>query len=105
MKTAAVILSSILCFGAASCSFPPTPPGMGVIYTDVQGPLLSNPGPMGTKVGMAESQAILGLFASGDSSIDAAAKAGGITQVTHVDFKSYTILGIVSRFTTVVYGN
>lgn len=105
MKKTAIALSTVLCLGLASCSFPPTPPGAGFIYTDVQGPLATNPGTMGSKVGMAESQAILGLVAQGDSSIDTAAKNAGITEVTHVDFKSWTILGIVSRFTTVVHGN
>jgi len=105
MMKAVAAVSTVLCLGLGSCSFPPSPPGIGFVYTDVKGPLATNPGPMGTKVGMAESQAILGIVAQGDSSIDTAAKNGSINEVTHVDFKSWTILGIVSRFTTIVHGN
>ena len=105
MKKSLAVFATVVCLALTSCSWPPTPPGSGLIFTDVQGPIATNPGTMGSKVGMAESQAILGLIAQGDSSIDTAAKNGSITEVTHVDFKSWSILGILSKFTTVVHGN
>lgn len=48
---------------------------------------------------------MLGLVATGDASIEAAAKAGGITKIHHVDFENFSILGIYATFTTVVYGD
>ena len=48
---------------------------------------------------------ILGLIATGDSSIDAAKKAGGIKDVSSVDHDSTSILGLFGTFCTVVKGN
>jgi hypothetical protein len=55
---------------------------------------------MGTSV----ATSILGLIATGDASIEAAAKAGGISKIHHVDYQAMSILGLYSTFTTVVYG-
>ncbi len=57
-----------------------------------------------TKVGTATSQSYLGLIAVGDSSIQTAAKNGGITKISHVDWKVKNILGIIGEYTTTVYG-
>ncbi|MCS7013548.1 MAG: TRL domain-containing protein [Chloroherpetonaceae bacterium] len=47
---------------------------------------------IGQKVGKASSSIILGLFAFGDSSIQAAAKNGGITKISTVDVQFTSIL-------------
>ena len=47
----------------------------------------------------------LGIIATGDASIDAAKKAGGITNVASVDHDSTSILGLFATFCTVVKGN
>lgn len=44
------------------------------------------------------------LFSSGDASIDAAMKNGGITKVHHVDYKTTTVLFLYTKQTTIVYG-
>jgi hypothetical protein len=56
------------------------------------------------KVGTAMSQSYLGLIAVGDSSIQTAAKNGGITKISHVDWKVKNFLGVVGEYTTIVYG-
>ena len=56
-----------------------------------------------TKKGVATSTAIL-FYVTGDGSIDAAMKNGGITKVHHVDYDVKNILGIVSEVKTIVYG-
>jgi hypothetical protein len=56
------------------------------------------------KVGTATSRSYLALVAVGDSSIDAAARDGGITKINHVDWKVKSMLGIIGEYTTTVYG-
>ncbi len=47
---------------------------------------------------------VLGIYASGDASIDAAAKSAGITKIHHVDEQSTNILGFFAKYTVYVYG-
>ncbi len=54
--------------------------------------------------GEAEVWSFLGLISGGDSSIMAAAYAGGINTIHHVDYEVFNFLGIVAAQTTVVYG-
>lgn len=44
------------------------------------------------------------LFSTGDASIEAAMKNGGITKVHHVDYKTTTVLFLYTKQTTIVYG-
>ena len=68
------------------------------------GPLTVNADADNKKHGSATCHSYLGLCAVGDASIEAAAKAGGITKIHHVDFKSHSVIGIYAEFTTIVYG-
>jgi len=82
-----------------------TSPAMGNLYTDVKAPLSATSNTGYSKVGKASCQSILGLIATGDASIEAAAKSQGITKIHHVDYESKNILGIVGSYTVVVYGD
>jgi hypothetical protein len=44
------------------------------------------------------------LIATGDASIDSAAKSAGIKTIHHVDYQSKSILGLYAEFTVIVYG-
>lgn len=79
-------------------------PARGILFTEVRGPIGAS-GPIGAKEGKACAQAILGLVASGDASIQAAAAAGGIKNVTTVDHYSKNMLGIIGDYCTIVRGN
>ena len=58
-----------------------------------------------TKQGRACSSGVLGIAAWGDSSIDAAKKAGGITSVYSVEYEATAVLGLVYMdVCTVVHG-
>jgi hypothetical protein len=52
-------------------------------------------GKIGSKMGKACAKNYLGLYSNGDASIVAAAKNGGITNITTIDsmFKSYVVYG------------
>ena len=78
---------------------------MGILYTDIAGPLEAGAqNVQDMKQGKATCTSYLGMVAMGDCSIEAAMENGGITRVHHIDYTNYSILGIIAEFTTVVYG-
>jgi hypothetical protein len=78
-------------------------PMNGSLYTKLDGPIAVGSASGSSKVGKAESTAIIGI-ATGDSSIATAMANGGITKIHHVDCQVQNILGIYAKYTTVVYG-
>jgi hypothetical protein len=76
---------------------------MGLIWTDVQAPIDAGD-KVGAKEGRSCAQSILGILATGDASIKAAAAAGGITKIDSVDHHS-TWMVIVGEFCTIVRGS
>ena len=56
-----------------------------------------------TKVGTATVTSVLG-FGSGDATIKAAMKNGGITKIDHVEYESTNVLGVYAKLTVIVYG-
>lgn len=79
-------------------------PLTGLLYSDLKTPFAVTGNSGSTKVGTAEAGSILGLVATGDASIETAAKSAGITKVHHVDEHSSCILGIIGKYKVVVYG-
>lgn len=80
----------------------------GCFYTNIKAPLDTelNSTVLGSKAGKASSHSVLFLVAWGDSGTAAAADAGGITTITHLDAEIFSILfGAYTRVTTVAYGN
>ena len=80
-------------------------PVAGGIYTEVKAPLSVGANAGGSaKVGTAMAKTILGWVATGDASIEAAMKNGGIRKIHHVDYHAKSILFFYGEFTTTVYG-
>lgn len=80
----------------------------GCFYTNIKAPLDTelNNTVLGSKTGRASSHSVLFLVAWGDSGTAAAADAGGITTITHLDAEFFSVLfGAYTRVTTVAYGN
>jgi hypothetical protein len=98
-----LIIAAVALF-MSSCAAYSTAPVLGAIYTDVKAPLVATANTVATKVGTAEATSILGLVATGDASINAAAQKAGIKKISHVDYHSTSILGIFAKFTVYVYG-
>ncbi len=95
-----LVLAGFL-FGGCASYYP-----MGMLVTQVQGPMAAGPGSVKySKVGKATAQSVLGLVATGDASIQTAAKNGGIKKIKYVDYHVENILGIIGKYTTVVYGD
>ena len=94
-----VLFVAMMLYGCA------TPYPMGMIYTEVKAPV-SGAGAMSySKVGTSKATSVLGLVATGDCSIKAAAAAGGIKTIKYVDYDAKNILGIFGEYTTTVYGD
>ena len=79
-------------------------PNVATIYTDVTEAHTATSNVVGTKVGSATATNVLGILATGDASINAAAKQAGIKKISHVDTKKFSILGLFTTLTTYVYG-
>jgi len=83
-----------------------TPVGPGIFYTGVKAPLEATSSKEGfSKTGKAKASQVCGVAAWGDSSIQAAAMAGGIKTIHHVDYEAFSVLGVYSSFEVTVYGD
>jgi hypothetical protein len=103
-----VVASMILGYSTTLCACSPIfgkQFGMGIIYSDVQFNEETTGNPLGNKRGEGCAMSILGVFASGDASVAAAAKQAGITKISTVDGSGGNILGFVySTYCVVVTG-
>ena len=78
---------------------------VGMLLTDNTLPLqVGDKSVVAEKVGTATSNSYLGLIATGDCSIATACKNGGISQISHVDWKVKNTLGFFGEYTVTVYG-
>lgn len=96
-------------FALTSCSTAfstvKSPVGVGGIYTGVEGPITATSADVGTNVGKASATNILGIIAVGDASINTAANSGNISKISHVDYKTTSILGLYVKHEVYVYGS
>jgi hypothetical protein len=95
------ILAPVLLGG---CAVVASPVGNAAIYTGVRGPITTGTASSGTKEGRACASNIIGIVAVGDASIAEAKRNGGIGAVATVDHDSLNVLGVYSRFCTIVTG-
>ena len=95
---------AVLLVALTGCVVPSGAPIMGGIYTGVMGPGEANDMSAGfTKVGQAKATGII-CVATGDASINTAARSVGITKIHHVDVEYMNIFGVYGEVTTTVYG-
>ncbi|PAU99523.1 TRL-like family protein [Helicobacter sp. TUL] len=94
------IASILLIFSGCATTTP-----VGAIFTDATLPLHATSVNGATKKGEATCTSILGLVATGDCSIETAAQNGKIQSIRSVENKAYSVLGIYSTYTTIVWGN
>lgn len=68
-------------------------------------PVAATSNPVGSKVGEATGTGYLGVLMLGiDASVRTAAKNGGISKISTVDFKMTNLLGIIQTYTCIVSG-
>lgn len=104
MKLRSLAIAAVAAFGLGGCAQVASDLGYA-FYQDSQQPLMVTEASVASKRGQACGENLLGLIAQGDHSIDAAKRAGGITQVTSVDVDVFSIWTIYGRRCTVVRGN
>jgi len=103
-KSIACVAGVVLMVSVGGCVMAPVVPPTGLLYTDMKAPINIGPSEQPSKRGESSVVAILGLFSTGDGSVRAAADAGQISNVEHIDYEYKNVLGIYQRYTTIVYG-
>ncbi|MBI3782765.1 MAG: hypothetical protein HY270_05115 [Deltaproteobacteria bacterium] len=92
--------------GLSACATTVSPLN-GSIYTNVRYPNfydgVTNDGP-GSKRGEAEASSVLGIVATGDASVEAAARNGRINKIHTADTEATSILGLYATYKTIVTG-
>lgn len=107
-STAGLVAMIVLVQSGCYAGFASTGTGVpGLLYANTVTPevgtsVTSNPA--GRKVGQATCQSYLGLIASGDCSVEAAAAQGKITRIHSVARKVENILGLYAKVTMIVTG-
>jgi len=105
MKKSILAASAVASFALLSgCAGTGAAPVNGFLFSDAKGPLMATTNTASTKVGKATCTSILGWIAQGDCSIEAAAAAGGIKEISTVDTEVTNLIGIYATRTTVVRG-
>ena len=104
-----ILLISVLSLFLVSCAGGRTQSGVnaGILYSsweDTISASVDNSIPV-VKNGKACSTNILGLVASGDSSVEAAKRNGGVSKVAFADTTYMSVLGIYQEGCTIVKGN
>lgn len=97
-------VAGLLLVAATGCVVAPFEPPSGLVATTVAPLSTEGNFAAGTKSGEASSTSILGIYASGDCSIAAAVKNGGLKKVEHIDYAYTNIIGIWQKATIIVYG-
>lgn len=98
----ALVVAAFFLTGCAASMSPVT----GYMYTNISAPLTATAAPEApSRVGRASIRSIMGILATGDASIQTAARNGGIREIHYVDYESQNFFGVVAEFTVVVYGN
>ena len=100
----ALVLASVVC-GCASFSSPVVPGFGGVSMYKAPLDIDFDETDLGEKKGQSSVHTILWAVSFGDCGANAAAKAGGIEIIKHADYEYFNILGLYSRYTTIVYGD
>ena len=103
MSKTLIIASSLSLAILSGCAM--KSPISGIFYTDVQDGITATYSQRPAKKGEACASGILGLVATGDASINTARTNGNINAVSSVDYSSYSILGIYTKYCVVVRGN
>ena len=96
------IISLVLLVGCA------TPGPMGIIFTKIKTPIGLNDGKLNVRsaprTGKAYCWSIVGLFAGGNNTVQAAAKNGKIKKVWYADYTVDNWFGFYATYTVTVYG-
>lgn len=100
-------LFCVMMSGCASFVWAPVIPPTAFVFTQYEAPLdvdFENT-PITGKKGESSSICVLGIVAVGNASSRKAAENGNITHIQHADYSMLNVLGVFSKYTTIVYGD
>lgn len=106
LKMALGLSLALFVSGCAGFVSSPVVPPLGTFFNSTTFPvdIEFEPTDIGSKSGSTKSCSVLGLVAWGDSSVETAAKNGGIKQIDHVDARFFNVLGIYSEYEVTAFG-
>lgn len=103
-----LLLIAAIALILSGCTHAPFQPSMGALYSDTKAPLsleYQNTN-LGHKIGQASSYSFIGLFAFGDTSVQAAAKDADIKVIKHTDYQFTNVFfGLFTKTTVYAYGD
>lgn len=102
MKSIYILLLVSVMF-LSGCAFVGAPLHGGIV-TNTTIPLTATSSQGCEKQGRAKCKNILGIAAVGDCSIEAAKRNGGISEVSSVDVKTFSVLIFYASYETIVCG-
>ena len=97
-------LVSLLSIALAGCALVASPVVNALVYTSVKGPVDVGAETNTARQGRACASNYVGIVATGDASIATAKRNGSIKSISTVDHDSLNVLGLYSRFCTIVAG-
>ena len=103
MRRAGMLLLAVVLIAVCSGCTMPNGAILAPVTVTRSAVAMGDPTAQMSKTGQAKAEGII-LVGFGDASIATAAKNGGITKIHHVDSEELCVLGLYSRFTTIVYG-
>lgn len=107
---AGLLLCVVVMSGCVTNMYPGGPTPAGIVYTEVTSPaqcltVATDNTAKSLRKGEASSMAFLGLFAFGDSGLEAAMRDARITKVHHADHTvQHFLYAVFIRSKTIVYG-
>ncbi len=109
MRYIVTLILLVMLISLCGCmAFPiaPVVPPVAGGFTNIEAPvdITYNLTEIGSKKGEATSVGVLGLLAFGDASVKTAARDGNMKRVDHIGYQYTNVFGLVSFYTTVVYG-
>lgn len=96
-----LVLYSIVILALTGCAISPV---IGAVNITKWDGALGDSSVPESRVGEACAQSILGIVATGDASISAAKKNGGISKIAYVDHKTTNVLHLYGQYCTIVTG-
>ena len=104
MKKHLLVFAAAIAFTLGLCSCGAVADFPGAIFMSHTKPVAVTSAPVGSKVGTVTTMNLFNLVTWGDGSVNKAAKMAGISNISHVDVKTMSVLTIFCKKTYYVYG-
>lgn len=104
LRTSVVVLGLLAATCLSGCLSAPFQPPSGMVALTKAPLSTEGKWDVGSKSGEAFSFSVLGLYASGDCSISAAARNGGLKKIHYVDYEYFNVIGIWQKATVIAHG-